>query len=392
MPRFLPNTVSQHHSKWIAFRKFNTYIFSGETKYSTIYWSSTEAPFRLGHPKPAFITIRSTKVRRRRIRKGKMKNRFLIIALTIFAAGCSSNPPSADFLKATGTIEATETSVAVLVPGQIIKMNFEEGAEVKAGDTLAEIDHKSLVQHVKQAEASLEIAKQQYNLLIKGARREDLRVAEEAVKQAEANYHLAQLNLERANKLFAERSISQSQLDDAQTRYDVAAAQYKSAQETLAKLQKFAQPEEIKARAAQVQQAEAALNLAKIALDQSYITSPISGTITQKLLEVGDFANLGTPVYTVADLKKMKMTVYVTERELARIRLGDSAHVVLDGLPDYPFQGRVVYISPTAEFTPKNVQTKEERAKLVFAVKLEVDNRSNYLKAGLPAEATIFPQ
>jgi HlyD family secretion protein len=321
-----------------------------------------------------------------------MKKRFLTIALTIFVAGCSSNPTPADYLKVTGTIEATETSVAVLVPGQIIKMNFEEGAEVKAGDTLAEVDHKSFLQHVKQAEASLEIARQQYNLLIKGARREDLRVAEEAVKQAEANYHLAQLNLERANKLFAERSISQSQLDDAQTRYDVAAAQYKSAQETLAKLQKFAQPEEIKARAAQVLQAEAALNLAKIALEQSYITSPISGTITQKLLEVGDFANVGTPVYTVADLKKMKMTVYVTERELARIRLGDSAHVFLDGLPNYPFPGRVVYISPTAEFTPKNVQTKEERAKLVFAVKLEVDNRSNYLKAGLPAEATIFSQ
>lgn len=303
--------------------------------------------------------------------------------------GCSSNS-NKNQVDATGTIETTESSIGAQVPGRIVKMNYEEGSLLMKGDTLAEIDHRTLTQQVNQAEAAYEMAKQQYDLLVKGARSEDLRAAEDGVKQAQANFNLAQLSLDRTRNLLVDHSVSQSQMDAVQAQHDVASAQLMSAQQNLEKTQHYARPEEIRSASAQVQQSQALLNNAQISLDHSYVISPIDGTVLEKLLEVGDYANVGTPVYTVSDLRTMKMTVYVSEVDLAKIRLGDDSKVVLDGMPDHPFDGKVIYISPTAEFTPKNVETKEDRIKLVFAVKIGIANPENYLKAGLPADATIY--
>ncbi len=318
-----------------------------------------------------------------------MKRYSVLFALALLLYGCGNNSNKGS-VTATGTIEATESSIAAQVPGRVVKMNYEEGSLVNAGDTLAETDHETLTQQVNQAQASLVMAQQQYDLLVKGARSEDLKVAEEGVRQAEANFKLAELAFSRTEKLYGDHSVSQSQMDAARAQHDVASAQLKSAQETLAKMRQFSRPEEIRAAAAQVKQAQAALDAAQIAFRHSYVTSPITGTVLEKLLEVGDFASVGTPVYTVSDLRTMKMTVYVSETDLARIRLGDEAKVVLDGMPDRPFTGKVIFISPTAEFTPKNVETKSDRMKLVFAVKIAIANPDGYLKAGLPADATIY--
>lgn len=312
---------------------------------------------------------------------------FLLMAF-LFSC-CSSNADKKN-VTATGTIEATESSLGAQVPGRIIGMNYEEGSQVKKGDTLAEIDHRSIIQQVNQAQAALTMARQQYDLLVKGARSEDLRVAEEGVKQTEANFNLAKLALDRTQKLINDHSVSQSQMDAAQTQYDIAHAQLQSAQQNLEKMQHYARPEEIRSAAAQVEQAQAALDYATIFLEHSYVILPMDAMVLERLVEVGDYANVGTPIYTVSDLRMMKMTVYVSEVELARIRLGDEARVILDGMPDHPFEGKVIYISPTAEFTPKNVETKEDRIKLVFAVKIGIANPENYLKAGLPADASIY--
>lgn len=320
-----------------------------------------------------------------------MKKLAVVIALALFLYGCGSNG-NKNAVTGTGTVEATESSIAAQVPGRIMKMNFEEGALVQQGDTLAEIDHRSLVQQVNQASAALVMAKQQYDLLIAGARSEDLRVGEEGVKQAKANFTLAQLAYDRTSRLYKEHSVSQSSMDAAQAQYDVATAQLKSARQNLEKLRHFARPEEIRSAAAQVEEAQAALNNAKIALEHSFVRAPFTGTILDKLQEPGDFATIGTPLYTIANLKRMKMTVYIGEVDLARIRLGDKAKVVLDGMPNHPFDGKVIFISPTAEFTPKNVETKQDRIKLVFAVKLGILNPQGYLKAGLPADATIYTE
>ncbi len=318
-----------------------------------------------------------------------MKWYAVLLAFAFFFAGCGGSENKSE-VTGTGTVEATESSIAAQVPGRIVKMSFEEGALVQKGDTLAEIDHRSLIQQVNQAKAALVMAKEQYDLLIAGARSEDVKVGEEGVKQAEANFNLARLAFDRTTKLYSEHSVSQSQMDAARTQYDVAQAQLKSAQQTLEKLRHYARPEEIRSAAAQVEQAQAAFDNATIAFEHSYVTGPFSGTVLDKLQEPGDFANVGTPLYTIANLKTMKMTVYINEVDLARIRLNNKAEVLLDGMPNHPFDGKVIYISPTAEFTPKNVETKQDRIKLVFAVKLAIANPEGYLKAGLPADATIF--
>lgn len=319
--------------------------------------------------------------------------RILITSLMLseIFLGCSKKSLS-DSISASGTIEATQVTLAAQVPGKIIKMNYEDGAAIKKGDTLAEIDHSSLLEQVKQAKALLDIARQQYKLAVTGARTEDIRVAQEAGRQALISFNLAEKNFNRLQKLYAEKSASQAQYDDAKAKYDIASAQLEAARETLKKIQKISRPEEISQADARVQQAEAALEIAKINLNNSYVISPLDGNVVEKLLEPGDFVTVGSPIYTVSDMKKMKMTVYVTEVELAKIRLGDHADVILDGMPHHVFPGKVTYVSQTAEFTPKNVQTKEDRVKLVFGVRIEIDNSLNYLKAGLPAEAVIHPR
>ncbi|MCL4538736.1 MAG: efflux RND transporter periplasmic adaptor subunit [Bacteroidetes bacterium] len=318
-----------------------------------------------------------------------MKKYAVLLAFSFLIAGCGNNSGK-DEVTGTGTVEATESSIAAQVPGRILGMYFEEGSLVKQGDTLAEIDHRSLAEQVKQARAALVMAKQQYDLLVAGARSEDLKVAQEGVKQASANFNLSKLAYDRTSKLYSDHSVSQSQMDAAQAQFDIAQAQLRSATQTLEKLQHFARPEEIRSAAAAVDQAEAALGNATIAFDHSYVTAPFNGTVLDKLQEPGNFANIGAPLYTIANLKTMKMTVYINEVDLARIRLNNKARVFLDGMPNHPFTGKVIYISPTAEFTPKNVETKQDRIKLVFAVKLEIANPDGYLKAGLPADATIY--
>ena len=167
-----------------------------------------------------------------------MKKYAVLLAFSFLIAGCGNNSGK-DEVTGTGTVEATESSIAAQVPGRILGMYFEEGSLVKQGDTLAEIDHRSLAEQVKQARAALVMAKQQYDLLVAGARSEDLKVAQEGVKQASANFNLSKLAYDRTSKLYTDHSVSQSQMDAAQAQFDIAQAQLRSATQTLEKLHHF---------------------------------------------------------------------------------------------------------------------------------------------------------
>ena len=136
-------------------------------------------------------------------------------------------------------------------------------------------------------------------------------------------------------------------------------------------------------------QAQAALVLAQRILDNSYVISPLSGTVTNKVVEVGDLATPGGVIVAVSKLDTMNLVIYVSETELPRVKLGAEAEVRIDGGGQEVYPGRVTYISPTAEFTPKNIQTREDRVKLVFGVKIQIPNPDGSLKPGLPADATI---
>jgi HlyD family secretion protein len=296
-----------------------------------------------------------------------------VLALSLIAWGCSS---SSDYeITASGTIEATEVTVSSKVSGEMVRLLVDEGAEVRSADTLAVIDSTDYVLQLKQAQANLDATEAQYLLAVRGTRREDL-------LQAEANFKNAEADLKRAEELAGAGTATQKQLDDARTRFTVA-------EQTYEKLKRGLRAEEVDiARARRDQAAAQALSLRK-KVDDCTVRAPISGTVTKRFVERGELVGTGMALFRVANLREMDLMIFVSATELPRIKLGQPAKVTVDAFNDRSFQGRVVFISPTAEFTPKNIQTKEERTKLVFGVKVRVDNPDGSLKAGIPADVVL---
>lgn len=297
---------------------------------------------------------------------------FLLFTVIIFI-GCSNGDKNA--ISASGTIETTEVTVGAKVGGQIQRLYVDEGAQIKQGDTLLLIDRSDLEIQLMQAVASADAATAQYTLAVRGARQEDITQAEATLKNAEDDLH----RMENLNK---ESSVSAKQLDDARTRYILA-------QQTYDKLKRGLRPEEIEAARAHRDQAHAVASAIRKKINDAVVVSPGSGVITQKNVEEGEMVLPNGSLFRLSQLDKVHLIIYITEEELARIKLGQDAKISIDGEPNKTFPGRVIYISSEAEFTPKNVQTKEDRTKLVFGVKIEIPNPDQILKPGMPADALI---
>jgi HlyD family secretion protein len=318
-----------------------------------------------------------------------MRSKAVVLALAVLAGAACAARSDKSVLAASGTIEAVEVNVASKVPGQVLTLAVEEGARVQPGDVLATIDHATADIQLRQAEAGVDLARAQLVLLENGARREDIQQAEAALKQAEAGLQLAADDARRMRELFRTASVTAKGRDDAETRLTIAEAQRASAAEALSKVRRLARPEEIQAARARLAQAEAARDLLAKTIADCTIVAPAAGVVTHKAVEAGELVTAGATVVTLAHLDSVYVMIYLTEREVGRVRLGDAADVEIDAFPGRPFPGRVTYISPEAEFTPKNVQTKEDRVKLVFGIKVEIANPEGLLKPGLPADATV---
>jgi HlyD family secretion protein len=284
---------------------------------------------------------------------------------------------------------SSKVNVASKVSGQILTLAVEEGVRVKPGDVLATVDHATADIQLRQAEAGVDLAQAQLVLLRNGARREDIQQAEAALKQAEASLLVASDDARRMRELLRTGSVTTKQRDDAEARLTVAEAQRSAAAEAVSKLRRLARPEEIQAAEARLAQARAAADLLAKAISDCTITAPAGGIVTHKAVEAGELVTPGATVVTLTELDSVYVMIYLTEKEMGRARLGDVVDVRIDAFPEKAFAGKVTYISPEAEFTPKNVQTKEDRVKLVFGVKVEIENRDGLLKPGLPADALI---
>jgi len=318
-----------------------------------------------------------------------MKRKFIAIGLILFAGLACSNGRDKNVISASGTIETVEVNVASKVAGQVMSLSYKEGARVAPGDLLAVIDHASLDIQLRQAEAGVRLAEAQLALLVKGARSEDIRQTEAVLKQAEVALKIAADDAARMRELFKTGSVTSKQRDDAEARLTVSSAQQSSAAAALGKLRRLARPEEIQAAEARLAQARAGAELLAKTIADCTITAPAGGIVTHKAVEAGELVTPGATVVTLADLDSVYVMIYVTELEIGRIKLGDGVDVRIDAFPDKPFPGKITYISPEAEFTPKNVQTKEDRVKLVFGVKVEIENKDGLLKPGLPADAVV---
>ncbi|MFZ0452754.1 MAG: efflux RND transporter periplasmic adaptor subunit [Ignavibacteriaceae bacterium] len=312
----------------------------------------------------------------------------LFVLAVIFTEGCG-NGNEKNAISASGNIEATNAVVSSRVTGQVVAIKYDEGARVNEGDTVITIDHDNLEIQLKQAIAAENAADAQLKLLQEGARSEDIQQSEDAVKQSKINMDLAERDFNRMKQLYTSNTITKKQFDDAQAKYELTQAQYNSAQENLKKMKNFARPEEIKQARANLNRQKAAVDLLKKNISDSYVVSPITGFIVQKYVEKGETVSMLSSLFKVSELRIVKLVIYISEENLGRVKLGQKADVSNDTYKNKDYKGTVIYISPEAEFTPKNIQTKDERTKLVYAVKIEIKNPDFELKPGMPADAVI---
>ncbi|MGQ9802165.1 MAG: HlyD family secretion protein [Candidatus Saccharicenans sp.] len=309
-------------------------------------------------------------------------------AVLLLMSGCRKAAEN-NLIRVTGTIESRTARISPRVSGRVLRVLVEEGQSVKPGQLLVELDHDYLDLQLRQAEATVAAARAQLELLRKGARSEDIIQAEQQLKQAEINLEQARNDAGRFRRLYEQGSITQKQKEEAENRLALAEAQHQQALEALKKIKSLARPEEIEAAEARLRQAEAAADLLKKNIEDSKVTCPAEGVVTEKAVEPGELVSPGTTLVTISCLDPVYLWVYVTAQELGRVRLGGRAEVTIDSFPGKMFEGKIIYLSPEAEFTPKNIQTREDRVKLVFAVKIELPNPEGQLKPGLPAEAII---
>lgn len=310
-----------------------------------------------------------------------------IIVVAFYGCG---NGGSTSSLNATGTIESTNVLISARNVGQVEKILFDEGQRVNAGDTIMTIDHEALDYQFQQAEAGVLMAKAQLELMLKGARSEDIQQAEDMMKQSEINFNNTQRDFNRYQKLWESKSISAKQFEDIKSRYEIASSQFNSAQENLKKIKKIFRPEEIEQAKGNLKKAEATVGLLYKNIKDSYIVSPLNGFIVKSFVEKGETVSPMSSLVKVSNLSTVELVIYVSEVELGKIKLGQKAVITVDTYPDKNYEGKITFISPEAEFTPKNVQTKDERTKLVFAIKIEVPNKNFDLKPGMPADAEVY--
>lgn len=331
-------------------------------------------------------------------------SRILAAAAALATCACASDEPQ-NTLRVSGHVEATEVHVAAEVGGRILELRAEEGDRVNAGDVIAVLDTRDTELQIQRARAERAAALAQLRLLEAGSRAEDIRQAEAQVDAAEAeamaieaDLKSAQLDLDRFESLLEANAGSRKQRDDAAARVAVTRERLRSAQErvraareTVARLKQGARPEEIEAARARVSGADAQIAVLEKALADARIMAPVSGVVTQKLADAGELVMRGAPLLVITDLDHAWANLFVPEPMIPRVKLGQEARVVTDAGGE-GLQGKVTFVSPKAEFTPRNVQTAEERSKLVYRIKVTVDNRAGILKPGMPVDAELTLQ
>ena len=313
-------------------------------------------------------------------------NLLIVLACTTMLIACSEENKNVD---GTGTIEAREVDVSATQPGTLLLIEVEEGDYVQPDQKLAQIDNEIQQRQLRQAESKRVQAAAQLELLQAGPHPKDIEAAEAQLAQAKEQLELARKEWERIKTLYEENSVSKKQYDSGLAAYRTRQAQYEAAQASLEKLKNLARPQEISSARAAVESAEQQVAIASRQFHDCTIRAPIEGVISELYYEIGELVPAGRKVATISNLEQVYVTVYVPEPLLSRIQIGRNAEVYVDGRPDTVFSGRISHISQEAEFTPKNVQTKQQRVKLVYAVKLEVQNRDGILKPGMPVDVNL---
>jgi HlyD family secretion protein len=365
----------------------------------------------------------------------------------------SLHPEVTNRIVISGNIELTQVDIAFKTSGRLIERTVNEGDPVQKGMVIARLDREQLLHQRETAEAALgtaqaqlaesisalkwqretmqadmqlrnadlSAAQSQLQQLKNGSRPQEIQESQAAVAAAQSQYDQAKKDWDRAQKLYKDDDISTSQYDQFHARFEGADANLKQVKEHAGLVQAGPRSETIESASAQVERARASLRVgqanaieskrreqdivarqsdierakAQIALIDSQMAdtiavSPINGMVLVKAADVGEVLAPGTSVVTVGDIEHPWLRAYIREQDLGRVKLGDKVKVTTDSFKDKVYDGHISFISSDAEFTPKQIQTAEERVKLVYRIKIDVDNSRHELKSNMPADAEIL--
>jgi HlyD family secretion protein len=293
-------------------------------------------------------------------------------------------------LFASGTVEATEARLGFQAPGRIEEIAAHEGDDVAAAAELARLDRSENEARRSQALAQVDAARALLDEMERGSRSEEVAQGRAARDAARQRLDDAQRDLVRTKNLLDGGAVSQEVYDKTALAADVAKSQFDQADEQLRLLKSGPRKERIEGQRAQLAQAEAAVRLIDATISNMTIRAPFPGTITVRHREPGEIVAAGAAVVTLVNPDDRWIRIYVPETRIAAVRLGQKARIRADTYPDKRYGGEVSFIASEAEFTPKTVQTAEERVKLVYAVKVRItEDPTHDLKPGMPADVTL---
>ncbi len=321
--------------------------------------------------------------------------RVIVILVVVAVAGSAGyffflrkRPPATE-MRLSGNIEAHESLLSFKVPGRIVELPVDEGQALGAGSLIARLDTDDYRQQVAIDESTAHVRESALNLSLAGSRSQDINAAHQAVVDAKADLEQKKKDFVRYDSLYKLDEVTAQVRDQAQTAVDRAQATYERQSQIYDELVEGTRKEQIAIDRANLHQARQTLGMSRIRLSYTTLEAPFSGVILERQAELGELASAGTPVVTLADLDHIWLRVYLPETQLARVKLGQNVTVRADTFRNKNYKGRVAFISPEAEFTPKSVQTDEERVTLVYRMKVDVENPNRELKPGMPADVYI---
>lgn len=325
----------------------------------------------------------------------KQRLRIVIPAALVTVAAVAfvlTRPGDEGRLVASGTVEARDADLGFQTPGRIDALGVDRGDAVSLGQTLAALDRSELEARRAAADAQQAAARARLDEMRSGFRLEEIAQGRAAVRASERRVGDARRDVERTRRLFEGGAVSRQTLDNQLTALELAEADLDQAAQQLEILQTGPRSEQIAAQEALVRQARATVAQLDAALAQTVVRAPFNGIVTVKHREPGEIVGAGTPVLTVMDPDDRWVRIYIREDDIGRIAIGQDVSISADTYPARTYGGRVIYIANEAEFTPRNVQTTEERVKLVYEVRVRITRDDGFdLKPGIAADVQ-FPR
>jgi HlyD family secretion protein len=313
----------------------------------------------------------------------------LVALLALVSSISCRRSSTADTAGGVGTVEMVEVDVAPLTPARVVRVLRDEGAAVRAGDTVALLTQTTLQSDIEARRARVAAAQATLRDLSAGARPAEVQRADDEVRAAHADVARTTADLQRYVMLAARGNVSQQQLGTARSAAAQAVARRDAAEQTLRLLKQGPRTDQIAGARAEVQAAQASLEGARSSAAELVLVSPIRGVVTSRNTEPGEVLGAGQSAVTVADVTRPFVRIYVNERVLPLVKVGMHAVATLDAFPDRQFTGRVESIATHAEFTPRVALTEDERADLLFGVKVALTDSGGMLKAGLPVTVRL---